>query len=164
MLKLKHWIREYPIFSWLFLFILCPLLLTPFLFQGHVWPIIIRLNLPPAQPIKENSLEVIQPVSIQKRIIDFWLQKSMQATEYFVCIKNNNEVEINQIKIQLPYEKDPEVGAMDFKFNEKDTNSVYAKIGDFLKCKMLPIDRTLETASTTVTYRLPKEIPIMMLN
>jgi len=165
MRKFKKFILGYPLVSWVLLFVLTPLVISLSLFQGYVFPRIIRFTEPLSQSIGEEVSQKTteQSIPMQKRIADLWLEKSVQATEYYACGFNRNKVDINGIRIELPYEKDQEVGAMDFKFDSESKDSLYIKVNGW-NCKMLSINKDIEIAFVTASFRLPKEIPVMLLS
>ncbi len=73
---------------------------------------------------------------------------------YYFCVYNNNEVSINDTKIQLPYNKDSEAGAMEIQINYKDnsSNKIYASVNN-RTCNAIKI--TDVVGSLTVVYRKP---------
>ena len=81
----------------------------------------------------------------------------LKLSWYEICLFNNNEVSINETKVQLPYEKDPEAGAMEIKINYEDgtSNKIYAPVNT-KTCNQFKIEKTI--AGMTAEFRRPSSI------
>ena len=149
------------IFQWWFIIFL----LIPF-----IWSVIINLqftaSIHKTELFPEGKVEGKDTTlpSFYDRFADLWLGGPFSPTGLRICAENNNKVYINNIEINLPYEKDPETGAMELVANFSDNTSqkfLYIPIKKY-ECGVLLFKRDVLFASTTVIFRHPSEIPIML--
>ncbi len=71
-------------------------------------------------PEDDKRIEFV-PVNLEKTPLEDFSKElfgiPLRLKWYKICLDNQNEVAMNEVKIQLPYAKDPETGAMEMQIN-----------------------------------------------
>lgn len=140
------------ILLWIILFVCTPVILGYLIMR----PILVE----PAKivlPKDDQKLELI-PVDLTKTPFDDFSEvifgTPLKLKWYKICLDNQNEVSTNEVKIKLPYDKDPEAGAMEAKINLRSGASykIYAPINQQI-CDYVKIENSV--ADITMVYRKP---------
>ena len=136
--------------KWIMLFLVIPLVLGIILFRPILTP--MKIPLP-----KYNQELEIMPVDITRTPLDdfskVFFGTPLKLAWYQACLINNNEVFINDVKIQTPYERDPEAGAMELVINLKNSPiQIYSSVGG-QNCRYFRMENT--PAELKITYRRP---------
>ena len=139
------------IFLWFILFIIVPIILGYLIMK----PILVKpqkINLPKDNEKLELSVDLKEtPFYDFSRVL---FGTPLKLKWYKVCLDNKNEVSINEIKIQLPYDKDPETGAMKaiINFSGGESYKIYTPINKQI-CDYVKFNDSL--ANITMIYRKP---------
>lgn len=141
------------IISWVLFFVVTPIILGLVIMR----PILIRPAKIPL-PANDKRLEFV-PVDLAKTPFgDFSEQlfgMPLKLNWYKLCLDNKNEVTINDVKVQVPYDHDPEAGAMEMQINFRGgTNyKIYTPVNSRV-CDYVKTEKAI--ADIVIEYRKPK--------
>lgn len=114
-------------------------------------------------PEKASSTPVmLGDLSIVNELSQAWFGILPTLDFYKVCVKNENKVFINNIEIALPYEKDPEAGAMEVSIGNS-SKPIYVPIykDENHKCGDKIFHRR-ELNEVSIVYRVPNAVPLVV--
>ncbi|HUQ30440.1 MAG TPA: hypothetical protein VM103_02895 [Candidatus Paceibacterota bacterium] len=115
-------------------------------------------------PNGTSTPESVESAPFLEKITNVWLGGVIGPTGERVCITNRNKVYVNGIEAALPYSQDPEVGAMEIDVNFSDYTHqqlVYVPANGSA-CGSFTLKQGVPFASTTLIYRYPQNIPVML--
>jgi len=115
-------------------------------------------------PRGTTTPEQIRGAPFLDRVADVWLGGSVVPTGANVCVTNHNQVYVNGLHVVLPYESDPEVGAMDIYVNLSDnsTQKLLYVPANKSACGRFVIKPGTTLASSTLIFRYPSKIPLFV--
>lgn len=140
------------IMSWTLFFVIVPIIfgwaiMRPILFKPSKIPL----------PKDDEKLEFV-PVDLAKTPLEDFSEQlfsmPLRLKWYRFCLDNQNKIEINGIKIQVPYDKDPEAGAMEMQINFRGgTNyKIYTRVNSRV-CDYVKTENAI--ADIVIEYRKP---------
>src|SRR3989344_426589 len=162
MIKLRSFFTLYKwqICCWILLFLVTPIII------GYV---VIHFSFSKIYstglfPEGTTTSETISQAPFLQRVTDMWLGGAIGPTGEKVCVTNRNKVYINGIQIALPYKDDPQVGAMqiDVNFSDNTHQMLLYVPANRSACGIFTIKSNATFSSTTLTYRYPENVPLML--
>lgn len=143
------------IISWTLFFVIIPIIfgwiiMRPILFK------LAKITLP-----KDDKRLEFVPVDLAKTPLEDFSEQlfgaPLRLKWYKFCLDNQNEVAINDVKIQVPYDKDLEAGAMEMQINFRGGTSykiytgVNSRVCDYVKTESAIADIVIEYRKPALT-------------
>src|SRR3989344_9520451 len=154
----NYWHQIPPTLRWIIIFIV-PSVFFSFIFFGS--PIKIH-TIPIPEDLNNISISLTAEGSASQ-LTESVLKIDDSALFHILCLHNFNEVSVNDLKIDLPFEKDPETGAMEMTVIRDDGSikHVYAKPESY-SCGILFALENISQSKIEIRKPKPESIPAIV--